>query len=138
MNDSLGMLTTAVNCDTSREKALEAARPVAAKWMESIMGIYTNLSKQSPDYAYLGRIEKLKDRMYDLEYLVESSPYMTVGTPEFFVERATKVHEMGADQWLLRLDGLGHEQNMKAIRLIGTEVVPEVHKLQRERAATAG
>ena len=36
------------------------------------------------------------------------------------------------------LDGLGHEQNMKAIRLIGTEVVPEVHKLQRERAATAG
>jgi hypothetical protein len=105
--------------------------------MESIMGIYTNLSKQSADYAYLGRIEKLKDRMYDLEYLVDSSPYMTVGTPEFFVERAKKVHEMGADQWLLRLDGMGHEQNMNAIRLIGIEVVPEVHKLQREPAATA-
>lgn len=138
VNNSLGMLTTAVNCDTSRDKAFEAARPIAAKWMESIMGIYTNLSKQSPDYAYLGRIEKLKDRMYDLEYLVDSSPYMTVGTPEFFVERAKKVHEMGADQWLLRLDGMGHEQNMNAIRLIGTEVVPEVHKLQREPAATAG
>ncbi len=45
---------------------------------------------------------------------------------------------MGADQWLLRLDGMGHEQNMNAIRLIGTEVVPEVQELQRAGAATEG
>jgi len=60
---------------------------------------------------------------------------MTVGTPEFFVERARKIHEMGADQWVMRLDGLGHEQNMRAIRLIGTEVIPEVHKLEPKPAA---
>jgi alkanesulfonate monooxygenase SsuD/methylene tetrahydromethanopterin reductase-like flavin-dependent oxidoreductase (luciferase family) len=135
VDDTLGMLSTAVNCHASRDRAKEAAAPVAAQWMESIMGIYTNLSAQSPDYAYLGRIQKLKDRMYDLEYLIESSPYVTVGTPDFFVERAQKLHEMGVDQWLLRLDGMGHAENMRAIELIGKEVVPEVHKLERAPAA---
>ena len=129
VNNCLGMLTTAVNCDVTYEKAKEAAAPVAAKWMEAIMGIYTNLSTRSADYAYLGRIEKLREKMYDLDYLVESSPYMTVGTPEFFIERARQLQAMGVDQWLLRLDGMGHEQNMRAIELIGREVIPEVHKL---------
>jgi alkanesulfonate monooxygenase SsuD/methylene tetrahydromethanopterin reductase-like flavin-dependent oxidoreductase (luciferase family) len=129
VNNCLSMLSTAVNCDLTREKAMEAARPVAAKWMESIMGIYTNLSERSPDYAYLGRIQLLKDRMYDLDYLIDSSPYITIGTPEFFAERAEQIHAMGADQWLLRLDGMGHEENMRAIELIGREVVPEVHRL---------
>ncbi len=137
VNNCLGMLSTAVNCDVTREKAMEAARPVAANWMESIMGIYTKLSEQSADYAYLGRIQLLKDRMYDLEYLVDSAPYMTVGTPEFFVERAQQIHAMGADQWLLRLDGMGHEQNMRAIRMIGEEVVPEVHKLSAHEPVAA-
>jgi alkanesulfonate monooxygenase SsuD/methylene tetrahydromethanopterin reductase-like flavin-dependent oxidoreductase (luciferase family) len=129
VNDTLGMLSTAVNCHHSEEKAKEAARPVAGKWMESIMGIYTNLARQSRDYAYLGKIELLRDRMYDLDYLVDCSPYITIGTPEFFVERAERIHGMGADQWLLRLDGLGHDENMRAIALIGQEVLPEVHKL---------
>ena len=131
VNDTMGMLSTAVNCDSTREKAMEAARPVAAQWMDSIMGIYTRLSKDSPDYAYLGRIELLKDKMYDLDYLIDSSPYVTVGTPEFFVERAQQLHAMGVDQWLLRLDGMGHAEHMRAIELIGREVIPEVHKLER-------
>jgi alkanesulfonate monooxygenase SsuD/methylene tetrahydromethanopterin reductase-like flavin-dependent oxidoreductase (luciferase family) len=134
VNHTLGMLSTAVNCDVDVERAKKAAAPVAAQWMESIMGIYTKLSTQSADYAYLGRIEKLKDKMYDLDYLIDSSPYVTVGTPEFFVERAQRLHDMGVDQWLLRLDGMGHEQNMRAIELIGKEVVPEVHKLTRAAA----
>jgi alkanesulfonate monooxygenase SsuD/methylene tetrahydromethanopterin reductase-like flavin-dependent oxidoreductase (luciferase family) len=129
VNNSLGMLSTAVNCHHSRELAIEAARPVAAKWMESIMGNYTNLAKQSADYAYLGRIELLRDRMYDLDYLIDCAPYITIGTPEFLIERARQIHSMGADQWLLRLDGMGHEENRRAIELIGREVLPEVHKL---------
>jgi alkanesulfonate monooxygenase SsuD/methylene tetrahydromethanopterin reductase-like flavin-dependent oxidoreductase (luciferase family) len=135
VHDSLGMITTAVNCDVTREKAKEAAAPVAVKWMESIMNIYTKLSKESPDYAYLGRIEKLRDRMYDLDYLIDSSPYITVGTPEFFVERAEQLSKMGVDQWLLRLDGMGHEQNMRAIELIGREVLPAVQAIERMPAA---
>jgi alkanesulfonate monooxygenase SsuD/methylene tetrahydromethanopterin reductase-like flavin-dependent oxidoreductase (luciferase family) len=59
VNDCLGLVSTAVNCDHDLERAKEGARPVAKQWMEAIMGIYTNLSKQSPDYAYLGKIELL-------------------------------------------------------------------------------
>jgi alkanesulfonate monooxygenase SsuD/methylene tetrahydromethanopterin reductase-like flavin-dependent oxidoreductase (luciferase family) len=135
VNDCLAMLSTAVNIADTREEAKKAAEPVAFKWMESIMGIYTHLSEKSPDYAYLGRIQKLKDKMYDLDYLIDCAPYITVGTPEFFIERGKRIHEMGADDWLLRLDGMGHEQNKRAIELIGKEVIPELHSLQRTPAA---
>jgi alkanesulfonate monooxygenase SsuD/methylene tetrahydromethanopterin reductase-like flavin-dependent oxidoreductase (luciferase family) len=134
--DHLAMLSTGVNVAWDEAEAKEVAKPVAFKWMESIMGIYTNLSKQSPDYAYLGKIEKLRDRMYDIDYLVDCSPYITIGTPEFFIERARQINDLGADEWLLRLDGMGHENNLKAIRLLGEEILPEVHKMQRTTAGT--
>jgi hypothetical protein len=105
--------------------------------METIMGIYTNLSEKSPDYAYLGRIQELKDKMYDLDYLIDCSPYITIGTPEFFVERARQLNDMGVDDWLLRIDGMGHEQNMRAIERIGREVLPEVQKLERRSAVAS-
>jgi alkanesulfonate monooxygenase SsuD/methylene tetrahydromethanopterin reductase-like flavin-dependent oxidoreductase (luciferase family) len=135
VHDSMCLLTTAVNCASTREEAKEAAAPVAFKWMETIMKIYTHLSEQSPDYAYLGRIKELESKMYDLDYLIDSAPYITIGTPEFFVERARQLHEMGVDEWILRLDGMGHEQNMRAIELIGKEVIPEVHAFSRPTAA---
>ena len=137
VNDSVAMLSTAVNVAHDREQAKETAAPVAFKWMESIMGIYTNLATQSPDYAYLGKIEKLRDRMYDLDYLIDCSPYITIGTPEFFIERAKAINDLGVDEWLLRLDGMGHENNLKAIELFGKEVLPEVHKLERKGAPAA-
>ena len=54
-----------------------------------------------------------------------------MGTPEFFVERARRVHEMGADEWILRVDGMGHEANRRTIELLGREVLPEIQKLER-------
>jgi alkanesulfonate monooxygenase SsuD/methylene tetrahydromethanopterin reductase-like flavin-dependent oxidoreductase (luciferase family) len=136
VNNNLAIVTTAVNCHPSADRAKEGARRVAAQWFEAIMHTYTTLAKQSRDYAYLGRIELLKERMYDLDYLIESSPYVTIGTPEFFIERAHLLHRMGVDQWLLRLDGMGHEENMRAIKLIGREVLPEVHKLTPHEGST--
>jgi alkanesulfonate monooxygenase SsuD/methylene tetrahydromethanopterin reductase-like flavin-dependent oxidoreductase (luciferase family) len=132
--DTLSMISTGVNCSHDDRDAKEGAKPVAAAWMRSIMRNYQRLAKESPDYAYLANIRKLQDRMYDLDYLVDSSPYMSAGTPEFFVERANLLNEMGVDEWILRLDGMPHEQNKKAIQLIGREVLPEVKKLRRKVA----
>lgn len=129
VNNSLSMVSTGVNCAATTEKAKEGAAPVAYKWMETIMKVYTTISEQSPDYAYLGRITELKEHMYDIDYLVDSAPYVTAGTPDFFIERAQRLRAMGVDEWILRLDGMGHEQNKAAIELIGREVLPEVHKL---------
>ena len=130
VNDCLGMLSTAVNCHPDRDKAMEAARPVATKWMETIMGIYTNLSKQSPTMPTSAGSSS-SGSVCTTSTTSSRAAYITIGTPEFFVERAQLLHRMGADQWLLRLDGMGHAENMRAIELIGKEVIPEVHKLPR-------
>jgi alkanesulfonate monooxygenase SsuD/methylene tetrahydromethanopterin reductase-like flavin-dependent oxidoreductase (luciferase family) len=127
----LAMLSTAVNCDFDLERAKEVAKPVAFKWMKNIYGIYTNLATQSPDYAYLDKIRNLADRLEDIDYLIDCSPYISIGTPDSLIERAKLINSMGADEWLLRIDGMGHENNMKAIELIGREVLPHVHELER-------
>jgi len=127
--NEIAMLSTCVNIGHDAKQAKEEAKPVVFKWMETIMGLYVDLAKRSPDYAYLDNIRKLEDKMYDVDYLVDCAPYITIGTPEFFIERAKVLAEMGADEWLLRLDGMGHELNMKAIEMIGKEVIPEVRKL---------
>ena len=134
VNDSLGMISTAVACAPTREEAAEVGGPIAFRWMEAMLHLYTVLAEKAPDYAYLANITKLKDRIRDLDYLIDSSPYITIGTPEFFVERARRLHEMGADEWILRVDGLGHEENKRTIELLGKEVLPEVQKLARKPA----
>jgi len=51
-----------------------------------------------------------------------------IGSPESFVERAKKLQAMGYDEFILRIDGLGHEQRMRAIELIGKHVIPELER----------
>jgi alkanesulfonate monooxygenase SsuD/methylene tetrahydromethanopterin reductase-like flavin-dependent oxidoreductase (luciferase family) len=129
VNDSLAMITTAVACAATREEALEVGAPIAFRWMEAIMHLYTVLADKAPDYAYLGNIRRIRDRIKDIDYLIDCSPYITIGTPEFFLERGRRVHSMGADEWIMRIDGMGHEANKRTIELIGREVLPELQAL---------
>jgi hypothetical protein len=131
VNDSLGVFSTAACCAPSREEAKRIAKDVAFEWMELMVKIYTRLSEQSDDYAYLANIRKIEDRMHDIDYLIECSPYVTMGTPEDFIERGTRLFEMGADEWVLRVDGMGHAAHVRTLRLLGERVLPELHKLTR-------
>jgi hypothetical protein len=36
---------------------------------------------------------------------------------------------MGADEWILRVDGMGHEANLRTIELLGKEVLPAAQAL---------
>jgi alkanesulfonate monooxygenase SsuD/methylene tetrahydromethanopterin reductase-like flavin-dependent oxidoreductase (luciferase family) len=129
VNTSAGMITTAVACAATRDEAIEIGAPIAFRWMDAIMHLYTVLADKAPDYAYLANIKKLQNRVRDIDYLIDCSPYITIGTPEFFVERASRVKELGADEWILRVDGMGHEQNKRTIELLGREVLPEIQRL---------
>ena len=99
--------------------------------------IYSKLSTQSPDYAYLGQIDKIRDHAEDLDWLIATAPYITIGTPDDLIERAQTMHQMGADDLILRLDGMGHGNNMAAIELIGKEVLPAVHQFPEHPESTA-
>ena len=53
-----------------------------------------------------------------------------------YYERARVIHSMGADDLILRLDGMGHANNMAAIELIGKEVLPVVHDFPEHPEST--
>ena len=133
----LAFSTVGVNCAPTYEQAKEIARPVALEFVKIVLTIYSKLSKQSPDYAYLGEIEKIRDHADDLDWLIDTAPYITIGTPDDLIERARIIHSMGADDLILRLDGMGHDNNMAAIKLIGKEVLPVVHAFDEHEGSTA-
>ena len=128
VTNKLGFFSTGVNCAADRDEARAIAAPVALRFVEVVVGIYKMLATRSADYAYLGQIEKIEDHMEDIDYLVDVAPYITVGNPDDLIERAAKLHKMGADDVLWRVDGMGHENNMKAIEMIGKQVIPALHE----------
>ncbi len=131
VNSSLGVFSTAACCAPTMEEAKRQAQHIAFEWMELMVDIYTRLAAKSSDYAYLANIKKVEDRIHDIDYLIECSPYVTMGSPEFFVERGKRLFEMGADEWILRVDGMDHETHVQTLRLLGEEVLPTLHALER-------
>ena len=110
------------------EQARAESEEAAFRFVHEIIGWFQALSKSSPEYGYLSRIEEIVDRKDDLDFLIDRAPYLTIGTPEFFVERAKKLAAMGYDEFILRIDGMGHERHMQAIELIGKHVIPQIER----------
>ena len=122
--DSIGTFLATVSCDTTMEGARERAEDVAYAFMDINMDIYTKLSAASPGYAYLGEIQKLREHQHDLDFLMDHNPYFHIGTPDFLIERFKRLEAMGLDELILRIDGMGHEANLRSIRMIGEHVIP--------------
>ncbi len=68
------------------------------------------------------------DRKDSLPQLIDRSPYLTIGTPEFFIKRCRKLHDLGYNELICRIDGMSHEQHLATIKLLGGEVIPEIEK----------
>ena len=101
--------------------------PTPKSWdeFEDITLAAAKLRWNSPDYAYMSRIEKVKERRDDLEFLMEQSPYLNIGTPDYLVERFRRIEEMGCNEIVMRIDGMPTELVKQAISLIGEEVIPK-------------
>jgi hypothetical protein len=63
-------------------------------------------------------------RTTGLDELIDRSPYLSIGTPDFFIERAKRLESYGYNEFLLGMDGLPHEHIMGCIELIGKHVIP--------------
>lgn len=138
--DRLAMVSTVVACAADADDAFGDAAPVADTWLDVVAHIYSQLSSESPDYAYLANFRSIEDRRHDLRYIVDSAPYFTIGTPDLFVERAEQLHAMGVDDLVWRIDGMGHEANLRTIEMLGRHVLPAIQALpeqSRTRAAAA-
>src|SRR5262249_27208007 len=109
------------------EQALEEASDAAFEMVDLVMSWFTKLAEQSSDYEYMGRITELEEHRRDLPFMVERAPYISIGDPDFFVERIGRLEQMGVDEFILEIDGLGHDKHMKAIELVGKEVIPRTN-----------
>jgi alkanesulfonate monooxygenase SsuD/methylene tetrahydromethanopterin reductase-like flavin-dependent oxidoreductase (luciferase family) len=133
-NSTFSSLALRAHCAETNEKALEEAGAAAFETVDMVMRWFTKLAKKSDDYAYMAQIEELVDRKRDLKYLVDRAPYITIGDPDLFVERCRRLEEMGVDEFILEIDGIGHDNQMSAIRLLGEEVIPKVGSMAKEAA----
>jgi alkanesulfonate monooxygenase SsuD/methylene tetrahydromethanopterin reductase-like flavin-dependent oxidoreductase (luciferase family) len=119
VNDSAGAAAVICYCAETTEAALAAAEGRAERFLGQVVQWYTKLSEASPEYASMGGLREVLDREHTLQEIVDRSPYVTVGTPDFFVERAQRLRELGYDEFLVNLDGMRHEEIMRSIELIG-------------------
>lgn len=125
VNDSIGVVSLTAHCAETREQAVAEARHLILDIVHVVTDLWKAMAAASNDYAYMAEIDRVQDRKTDVDHLIERSPYFTVGTPDDFVARARLLAEMGLDEFWLRIDGLGHEANMRSIELIGRHVIPE-------------
>ena len=124
VNRSAGALAVTAHCAPTKEQAIAEAEPRARRFLEEIAEWFAALAESSPEYAYMSRLGELLQDEQGFEEIIEQSPYISIGTPEFFIERARRLEELGYDEFLLGMDGIPHEQIMSCIELIGTEVIP--------------
>lgn len=127
VNHSLGFFATRVNCAETPEEARAAIEKTALTFIDINIGPggrYEQLAPTSPDYGYLGNIREMQEHMDDLDYIMDKTPYVLFGTPDFLIEKFKRLESMGYTELLLGIEGMSHEANLRAIETLGKHVLP--------------
>ena len=129
VNSSMGLCALTAYCDDTMERAKEIAGPIAYSFFNDVLEyLYLPLAKASPDYSYFKQtaieLDEIRQKR-DLDALLDRTPGILIGTPDHLVEKIKRLQSMGFDEVVLRIDGLGHENIMKALTLLGKFVIPE-------------
>jgi alkanesulfonate monooxygenase SsuD/methylene tetrahydromethanopterin reductase-like flavin-dependent oxidoreductase (luciferase family) len=124
-----GALAAVAHCAETDAQAERAANDVAQHFIGLVAQWYEQLSSSSADYGEMAGLKEIVDQRQDLGALISRSPYLSIGTPDFFLDRVHRLAELGYDEFILRIDGMTHADHMEAIRLIGEHVIPETADL---------
>jgi alkanesulfonate monooxygenase SsuD/methylene tetrahydromethanopterin reductase-like flavin-dependent oxidoreductase (luciferase family) len=124
--DCAGALALVAHCAPQSETARDEAAELTSRALDLVAEWFHGLAKATDDYAALGPMREVVDRREDLEFLIERSPYVSIGDPDFFIERCHKLQEIGYDEFILRVDGISHDKHLQTIELIGRHVIPAV------------
>ncbi len=120
------LLTFPAHCAATREQAMAESRSTVLGLFNAVSHMYTSLAAQGGgEYAYLDRIKDLDSHKFDMQYLMDSSPALVVGTPDDVIERLKRLETMGIDEVILKIDGYGHAVTMRSIEMFGKYVIPE-------------
>lgn len=134
-NRTFSSLALRAHCAPTSEQAQREAEAAAFDAIDLVLKWYSRLAEQSSDYAYMATFKNLEESRHNLGKMIERAPYISIGDPDFFLERIDRLERMGVDEFILEIDGLGHEKQMSAIELIGREVLPHVNR-EKESVAS--
>ncbi len=126
VNNFVSFFVAVANCSDSMEQARAEVSEVARRFIDFVIWLYSRLGETSPEYAYLKNIREIEKRKDDLDFVLDSAPYFMVGSPDYLVERFRRLEEMGVDEVMLRIEGMGHENDMRAIEAFGEHVIPKL------------
>jgi len=134
INRSIGTSIMTAHCAETMEKAFEEAREPAEKMLWMVINMFTGLAKHAPNYAYMDDINTIRDRVSDLAFINDRSPYVSVGTPDYLIERFRRLEKMGYQEVFLRIDGFGHDTVMRSLKMFGKYVIPEFRRSENPAA----
>ncbi|MBM3679363.1 MAG: LLM class flavin-dependent oxidoreductase, partial [Actinobacteria bacterium] len=126
-NPSLSFFATRVACGETTAAAMADARDTALLFIDINIGPggrYEQLAPTSPDYAYLGNIREMQEHMLDLEHIMEKTPYVMIGTPDFLIEKFKRLETLGYTEIGCGIEGMTHEAHMRTIEMLGRHVLP--------------
>ncbi|OBJ67840.1 hypothetical protein A5643_15170 [Mycobacterium sp. 1274756.6] len=123
VNKSMGFAIIA-NCDPDDDRARDTARHIVEGFISLGDRMYTPLAKASESYKDLGQIQDVYQNRYDLDYVMDKTPLVVVGEPDRFIKTIERLQALGFNEVVFRVDGYGHEQNMRSIETLGKYVIP--------------
>lgn len=124
LTDGLMGFCFAAHVAPSKEEAVRESESAINAILETVTKMFTRLAKQSSGYEYMREIESIYERRGDLDFIINRAPYISVGTPDFLIERFKRMEQIGYDRVALRIDGMPHETVMRSIRAFGEKVLP--------------
>lgn len=127
VNRALSFFATRVACAPTKDAAMADARDTALLFIDINIGPggrYEQLAPTSPDYAYLGNIREMQEHMTDLDTIMEKTPYVMIGTPDFLIERFKRLESLGYTEIGCGVEGMTHEAAMRTIEMLGRHVLP--------------
>jgi alkanesulfonate monooxygenase SsuD/methylene tetrahydromethanopterin reductase-like flavin-dependent oxidoreductase (luciferase family) len=127
--------TVGTCCHEDAKQAREITRKNTVDFLKVIIGWMTKLGQTAEGYEYMSRIEEIRERCEDIDFLVKSSPYIMAGDPEEILATARRLYDMGVDDVIWRVDGMGHENNKATIEMLGKHVIPTMETWPDRRPA---
>lgn len=124
VNDKAAMLTLGFCAETTEYAKSLAKEPIVAFSREAIR-IYEELAAtKERSYQYMAQQVAPAKSGIDFDALCDSGT-IVVGDPETCIKKLKLYQEAGADEVIIRMDGMPHEKTMDSIRLFGEYVIPK-------------
>ena len=131
-NPARAFLTFPAHVAATKEQAIAEARETAQGLLIHVIDLYKNLAmdeaaKGGSTYSYMLRMQELEKHKDDLEYLIDYTPTMMIGTPDEVIERILRLRDMGVTEMILKIDNFGHSANMRSMEMFAKYVIPAVN-----------